>query len=240
MAGVSNVAATNGGSGGGGAGANCHSIPAPGLGTVGEGRDGGIGGGTCAQHSGAGGGGALNPGGNDTVIGGNALGGAGKANDISGGSVTYAAGGRSGTGGAGTAGGANTGNGGNGNSGAGAVGGAGGSGVVIIRYVTADFGTCTGGTITTSGADTIHTFTSSGTFTVVEKASMQGEGYRFRNDDGSETTATFKAAQDTNISQGIGSNVRVRVIANATGDPPSTGYVLQYRRKTSGEAWKDV
>jgi len=41
---------------------------------------------------------------------------------------------------------------------------------VIIRYVTADFGTCTGGTKTTinSGATTIHTFTSNGTFTVVE------------------------------------------------------------------------
>jgi len=43
-------------------------------------------------------------------------------------------------------------------------GGAGGSGEVVIRYATADFGACTGGTITTDGADTIHTFTASGTF----------------------------------------------------------------------------
>ncbi|MEK9144991.1 MAG: hypothetical protein AAB339_05220, partial [Elusimicrobiota bacterium] len=44
--------------------------------------------------------------------------------------------------------------------------GYGANGIVIIRYGTADFGACTGGTITTDGADTIHAFTSSGTFTV--------------------------------------------------------------------------
>jgi len=46
-------------------------------------------------------------------------------------------------------------------------GGAGSDGVVIIRYPTADWGICTGGTKTTDGTDTIHTFTSSGTFTAV-------------------------------------------------------------------------
>ena len=40
-------------------------------------------------------------------------------------------------------------------------------GVVIISYVTGTY-TATGGTITTSGARTIHTFTSSGTFTVTD------------------------------------------------------------------------
>jgi hypothetical protein len=42
-------------------------------------------------------------------------------------------------------------------------GGAGGSGIVIIRYAGAQRGT--GGTVTSSGGYTIHTFTSSGTFT---------------------------------------------------------------------------
>jgi hypothetical protein len=46
---------------------------------------------------------------------------------------------------------------GNGNS------GAGGSGIVILRYLGAQRGT--GGTITSVGGYTIHTFTSSGTFT---------------------------------------------------------------------------
>ncbi|NBV80048.1 MAG: hypothetical protein EBR62_09370, partial [Verrucomicrobia bacterium] len=55
--------------------------------------------------------------------------------------------------------------GGGGGGGAGDKGGNGGSGVVIIRYLTGT-ATCTGGTVTTSGLYTIHTFTSSGTFTV--------------------------------------------------------------------------
>jgi hypothetical protein len=42
-------------------------------------------------------------------------------------------------------------------------GAAGGSGVVIIAYPTGSM-TATGGTITTSGGNTIHTFTSDGTF----------------------------------------------------------------------------
>jgi hypothetical protein len=49
-------------------------------------------------------------------------------------------------------------------SGGSASGAAGGSGIVIIRYRGA--ARATGGTITTVGLDTVHTFTSSGTFTV--------------------------------------------------------------------------
>jgi hypothetical protein len=41
--------------------------------------------------------------------------------------------------------------------------GAGGSGVVILRYAGTQRGT--GGTVTSSGGYTLHTFTSSGTYT---------------------------------------------------------------------------
>ena len=41
----------------------------------------------------------------------------------------------------------------------------GGSGIVILSYATGSI-TATGGTITTSGGNTIHTFNASGTFTV--------------------------------------------------------------------------
>ena len=47
--------------------------------------------------------------------------------------------------------------------GGGPTGGAGGSGVVVISYAGSQRGT--GGTVTTSGGNTIHTFTSSGTYT---------------------------------------------------------------------------
>jgi hypothetical protein len=60
---------------------------------------------------------------------------------------------------------ANTGSGGGGIGGGGAngTGGAGGSGIVILRYSGAQ--RATGGTVTSSGGYTYHTFTSSGTFT---------------------------------------------------------------------------
>jgi hypothetical protein len=43
------------------------------------------------------------------------------------------------------------------------AGAAGGSGIVIVRYLGSQ--RATGGTVTSSGGYTIHTFTSSGTFT---------------------------------------------------------------------------
>jgi hypothetical protein len=58
----------------------------------------------------------------------------------------------------------NTGGGGGGGQGAGSIAGAaGGSGIVIIRYAGSQRGT--GGTVTSAGGFTIHTFTSSGTYT---------------------------------------------------------------------------
>jgi hypothetical protein len=74
--------------------------------------------------------------------------------------VTYATGGSAGSG---VAGAANTGNGGGSPTGSGAAGTSGGSGVVVIRYLGTQRGT--GGTVTSSGGYTIHTFTTSGTFT---------------------------------------------------------------------------
>jgi hypothetical protein len=84
--------------------------------------------------------------------------------------ATYAAGGNGGgaggSGGNGGAGAANRGNGGEGGRSGGTVtGGNGGSGVVIISYPTGSI-TAAGGTITTSGGNTIHTFTSSGVFAI--------------------------------------------------------------------------
>lgn len=177
----------NGGSGGGGGGPEAGATTG-GSGTPGQGNNGGTGEGGGAKNVGGGGGGASAVGGNGNHgappnTGGN--GGDGTASTISGSSATYAGGGGGGAGngagnnpgsggaggggaggkdgGAGTAGTANTGGGGGGSyTGA---GGAGGSGIVILRYTTGTI-VATGGTITTSGSDTIHTFTGSGTFDV--------------------------------------------------------------------------
>lgn len=134
---------------------------------------------------GSGGGGSSGVGSNSSQNSGGA-GGAGTSNSISGSSVSYAGGGSGGadqnnngggqstSGGGGTGGtGGSNGNNGTANTGGGgggggqdgnATGGSGGSGIVIIRRLTADSSTASGGTESTSGSDTIHKFTSSGTF----------------------------------------------------------------------------
>jgi len=70
----------------------------------------------------------------------------------------------------GSAGTANTGGGGGGARFTDPQGGAGGSGIVIFRYLTADAASAgisvSGGTVTTSGGYTIHSFTSTGSTTV--------------------------------------------------------------------------
>jgi hypothetical protein len=71
-------------------------------------------------------------------------------------------------------GGANTGGGGGGGTHAYSVGGNGGSGIVIIRYYGSQ--KATGGTITSSGGYTVHTFTSSGTFTPTDNISAADMG----------------------------------------------------------------
>jgi hypothetical protein len=69
--------------------------------------------------------------------------------------------------------------------------------------------------------------------------SRDQEGFRFRNDDGSETTASWKANQDAQVTAATGTPFRVRFLVNATGDPASTAYQLEYRRSTSSN-WKKV
>jgi hypothetical protein len=175
----SGTAGQNGGSGGGQGGLTGSST-GPGSGTSGQGNNGGNGG-NAPGYPGGGGGGAGAVGGNaTTTLGGN--GGNGSSSSISGSSVTYAGGGggsaygdgggtagSGGTGGggaggtaSGTAGTVNTGGGGGGGDRETITSGAGGSGIVIISYASAT-PRFVGGTLTTSGGNQIHTFTSSGT-----------------------------------------------------------------------------
>lgn len=65
------------------------------------------------------------------------------------------------------------------------------------------------------------------------------EGYRWRNDDGSESTATWLAAQDTDTQQPTGQNLRLRMLVNAAGDPPSQQYQLEWR-KVGTSTWRTV
>ena len=168
------------GSGGSGGGGYSFTVP-PGSGTANQGYSGGYSNlGTTSFQAGGGGAGAVGSNSTASIAG---AGGAGLSSSITGTSVTRAGGGggggygaggsggggAGGTTGSGVAGTANTGGGGGGASSSGGGGGAGGSGVVILRYVTADYSgtrTTTGSpSVTTSGIYTILTFNSSGSVT---------------------------------------------------------------------------
>ena len=188
---------------GGGAGGNTNSVGSTGAcggggsgpwmgGTGSKGYNGGQG---LATQGGGGGGGMGSPGSSPGSEGGGGNGGDGLPNPISGstagvneGGTYYFCGGGAGSGSlshgnAGKGGGSYYNNGPD-NSGGGAGGGAGGgtspfkggSGIVIISYITSDFNayTVAGGDITTSGATTIHTFTTNGTWSVIDKTAPVG------------------------------------------------------------------
>jgi hypothetical protein len=146
FAGGNGAGVNNGTAGGGGAGS--VGANAPGV-FLGSGGDGGVGvssaiAGTSVERAGGGGGAAHTGGNGGNATGGGGVGGAAGTGDTNNGS-------------------ANTGGGGGGVSSGGTTGSSGGSGIVIIRYAGVQKGT--GGTVTSSGDYTIHTFTSSGTYT---------------------------------------------------------------------------
>jgi hypothetical protein len=189
-----------GGSGGGGRNDGTFG----GAGTAGQGFAGGNGS-TGAPYPGAGGGGASAVGQNSQASTGG-VGGAGTASSISGASVTYAGGGGGGcySGGTGASGGAGGGGaggnpgvagtagtanlgGGGGGGGSSANGGNGGSGVVIISYAGATQ-LMAGGTVTISGGNVIHTFTSTGYLTPLKYVN---NSLRFRKSASAYLNRTF-------------------------------------------------
>ena len=177
--GTNNTGLYTGSTGGSGGGSSAGSTSSA-SGTTGQGNAGGAGNGNLAS---GGGGGAGAAGAAGTGVSASGNGGNGSASSISGFSVTYAGGGGGGgyvfsasvgTGGTGGGGaGVKTGtavsgtaNLGGGGGGGGSTGGSGGSGIVIISYASAT-PKFVGGTLTTSGGNQIHTFTSSGTLSPI-------------------------------------------------------------------------
>jgi hypothetical protein len=240
--GGTNISGTTGGSAGGASG-NPDGTTAGTAGNSGgyspaEGTAGGSAFGASADRNAGGGGGATSAGSNG-VTGAAGAGGAGTSNSISGSSVTYAGGGGGGTpsrtpagaggAGGGGAGGSSTdaaiagtvnrgaGGGGGGDSVAGKVGAAGGSGVVIARY-SGTTQKAYGGTVTTSGGNTIHTFTSSGNFYTVFAPPVSG--YSLWLDAADASTFTFSSG--TVVSQWNDKSGSARNFTQATvGNQPT-------------------
>lgn len=70
-------------------------------------------------------------------------------------------------------------------------------------------------------------------------ATLNQEGFRWRNDNDSEADATWRQAQDTNDTADAEEVVRLRLLIDATNDPTSGAYKLQYR-EVGDPTWKDV
>ena len=219
---------TSGGSGGGG----IYSQNSGYDGTTGQGNKGGRGTSSAnpGAYAAGGGGGAGQAGENTNLKGKGGDGGDGLPFSISGSLVYYAGGGGGGTGsqnqsyrlaGKGGRGGGgagsdvangrpgvpNTGGGGGGAGNAGGspysngFGGAGGSGIVIVRYPGPQKATG-GNTITQVGGYTIHTFTSSGTFTPLAVPVNAGAVYGLQDLSGNNTTGTQSGGVTYNTANG--------------------------------------
>lgn len=72
-----------------------------------------------------------------------------------------------------------------------------------------------------------------------DDGSIEQEGFRWRADDGSESAATWLDSQDVNITRATATNTRLRLLLNATGDPPTDQYQLSFK-KSSDSTWKRV
>jgi hypothetical protein len=77
-------------------------------------------------------------------------------------------------------------------------------------------------------------------FTLHANFTTDQRAWRFRNDDGNQTSATWKAAQNTAITQAAGENFRLRFETQETGGGASNNvdFTLQYNR--NGTGWVTV
>lgn len=106
----------------------------------------------------------------------------------------------------------------------------------------ANFDMSLGGRVTVSGSDNLAIFwkgNNTDTRTMHERtliavrelsSAFEQEGYRWRNDDGSESAATFRQLQDVVDTVDKNENIRLRTLLDATGDPPTLTRTLQVKR----------
>lgn len=71
--------------------------------------------------------------------------------------------------------------------------------------------------------------------------SLDQEGFRWRLDDGSETGASWKEAQDTATSVALDTPLRLRILVDVQSDPaPDTSKWALYYKKSTDIVWREV
>jgi hypothetical protein len=71
-------------------------------------------------------------------------------------------------------------------------------------------------------------------------AAFDQRAFRFRNDDGTETTATWKAAQNTAITQTAGVPFRLRIEVQETAGGLATNQTIVLQANVAGTGWQNV
>ncbi len=74
------------------------------------------------------------------------------------------------------------------------------------------------------------------TFAPAAAATYEQEGFRWRNDDDNEADATWRQNQDVDDTVAKETNIRLRVLSDATGDPDTATATLEYKLDTDPTA----
>jgi len=72
-------------------------------------------------------------------------------------------------------------------------------------------------------------------------ATIEQEGFRFRNDDGSESAATWRQTQDVDDTIAKDTNFRLRFLLSATGDPVTSKFQVEYKETSAEDTrWRKI
>ncbi len=71
--------------------------------------------------------------------------------------------------------------------------------------------------------------------------SWEQEGFRWRDDDANEVSATWLQDQGVQITRATATTTRLRILSVATGDPDTSGATLEYKRtQEPASEWRAV
>jgi hypothetical protein len=77
-------------------------------------------------------------------------------------------------------------------------------------------------------------------FRPIPSSGLHQVGFRGRNDDGNETAASWIAAENTNWTQLVDTNVRTRFVVIQLGGTPELNVKLKLQRNLNSTGWFDV